>query len=253
MVFKKIILILIIIFTYTQTLSADHIPEVSSFINQYQGRFSIIRSINHWNPYLEVLGNINTNFSPSYYHFLTGSYYRVHKNLKIGAFYKLQGGVTHDDDWLFLNPGWEWDDSINRVEHNLILDLSPRFIIPKILNKKAVASLKIRYQYNFFNEHQTLLFKPGVSFFYMFDRKPVWNASLAYSMYFPLNFSEAFIYEHGPYLNFIYHMSDLIKVETRASFHIKTWTSGKDSIALGDSYNVNEKGLNIGIGIILTP
>ena len=61
------------------------------------------------------------------------------------------------------------------------------------------------------------------------------------------------LYEHGPYVNFLYHISKLIKLEARAELHFRTWTTGEDSLAIGDSYNVAEKDLSIGLGIILTP
>jgi hypothetical protein len=250
---KKIVLIITLLLSVAFSISSEHIPETGNMGIQYQGRFTVIGDLENWNPYLELLGNLDNKIEPSYYHILTGSYYRLHKNLKIGAFYLLQGGVRHDNDWIALNPGWEWNDSINRIENNLVFDVTPRFIIPYILHRNAVSSLKVRYQYNFFNKHQTLLLKPGFSYFYMQDRKPVWNTSLAYSFYIPLNFSETYLYEHGPYLNFIYHINKLIKFEARTNLHFKTWTTGADSLALGDSYSVSENNISIGLGIIITP
>ncbi len=251
---KKRIYFATLIFTFTAiTVLADHIPEFSTPEIQYQGRFTAIWDIGNWDPYLEVLGKTDSSFQPVYYHLLTGSYYRLHKNLKIGAFYLLQGGVRHDDDWVALNPGWEWNNSINRLENSLVFDITPRFLIPYILNRQAVGAIKFRYQFNFFNNHQTLLVKPGLSYFYMSNRKPLWNTSLAYSFYIPLNFSDTPLYEHGPYINFIYHLNKLIKLEARTSYHIKTWTTGADSLALGDGYSVVEHGLNIGLGVIITP
>ena len=75
----------------------------------------------------------------------------------------------------------------------------------------------------------------------MIDRKPLWNAGLYYAFYLPLNFSEALFYEHGPYINFLYHINKLIKLEARANLHFRTWTTGEDSRALGGSYSVTEK------------
>jgi len=250
---KKMVFIITVLFLITLSVFADHIPETSGLGIKYQSRFSVIGNLNKWNPYLEALGNIDSNLQPSYYHLLTGSYYRVHRNVKIGVFHLLQGGERHDDDWVALNPGWEWNNTINRIENNIIFDLTPRFIVPYVFNENAVGSLKMRYQYNFFNNHQTLLLKPGLSYFHMVARKPVWNTSLAYSFYIPLNFSESYLYEHGPYINFIYHINKLIKFEARTNLYFKTWTTGKDSLALGDSYSVNENGLSIGLGIIFTP
>lgn len=56
-----------------------------------------------------------------------GSYYRLSKHIKVGAFYRLQMGALHDDDWVFIDPGWNWDDTRGRFEHLFILDFSPRF------------------------------------------------------------------------------------------------------------------------------
>jgi len=254
MALKRLIIIIMILLFTTLSVYADHVPETSDLGIDFQGRFTVIADINNWNPYLEILGRIDNNaIQIDYRHILAGSYYRFHRNIKIGAFYLLQAGTRHDNDWISLNPGWEWADTVNRLENNIILDITPRCFVPYILNNNAVASLKIRYQYNFFNNHQTLLFKPGVNYFYMIDRKPVWSTSLSYSFYFPLNFSESLLYEHGPYVNFLYHINKLVKFEARANLHFRTWTTGEDSLALGDSYNVIENGLTIGLGIILTP
>lgn len=59
-----------------------------------------------------------------------GGYRRVHHNLKLGLFYRLQQGARHDDDWRRRSPRstvWEWDDTRRRSEHVLILDATPRF------------------------------------------------------------------------------------------------------------------------------
>lgn len=253
MVIKKIVFICAFLFGAILSISSEHIPGSTNSGIQYQSRIAVIGNLENWNPYLELSGNLDSKIEPSYYHILTGSYYRLHKNLKIGAFYLLQGGSRHDDDWTALNPGWEWRNSINRIENNLMLDITPRFIIPYILNRKTVSFLKIRYKYNFYNNQQTILFKPGINYFNMRDRKPVWNAGLSYSFYIPLNFSEVFLYEHGPYINIIYHINELLKLEARSSIQFKTWTTGADSLALGDSYSVTENKLIVGLGIIITP
>lgn len=250
--FKKYLFILMVFTVINLPVFSDHIPTESDTAMNIQGRVAVIGNVNNWNPYLEVSGRLHTStLEIDYGHLLAGSYYRVHKNIKVGAFYMLQTGVRHDDDWVSLNPGWEWKDTARRLENSLILDITPRYLVPWI-NKNSVTSIKFRYMYNFFNDHQTLLIKPGVNYFHLINRKPVWSASLAYSFYIPLNFSESVLYEHGPYINFIYHLSKLIKLELKTSFHFITWTTGKDSLADGDSYSINENAFNLGIGIIFT-
>ncbi|MDA3939190.1 MAG: hypothetical protein PF693_07765 [Spirochaetia bacterium] len=120
MIGNKLILLLSIIVFLGMSAAAEHIPDTSAFKTEYQGRVTVIADINNWNPYLEVLGNLNgDSFELAYKHLQTGAYFRINKNLKIGAFYLLQQGVRHDDDWISLNPGWEWEDSTNRLEHNI--------------------------------------------------------------------------------------------------------------------------------------
>lgn len=251
---KVLILSVLFVVQTAALIYAEHIPVMDAFTAHYESRFTIIGNRMGFNPYAEF--NIrfnNTDINPEYMHILLGSYYRIHKNIKIGGFYKFQTGARHDDDWVFLNPGWEWADSSKRFESLFIFDITPRFNIPVVLMNNTITSVKMRYQYNFFNNQQTLLLKPGLGFFKIKNRNPVWNGTLAYSVYIPLNFSEAFIYQHGLYLNFIYHLNRLVKFELRASLYNRTWTTGADSIALGDSYRVTEKGLQAGIGVIITP
>jgi len=97
-----------------------------------------------------------------------------------------------------------------------------------------------------------LMAKPGINYFYLKDREPIWNAGLYYSIYFPLNFGKTLVYEHGPYFSFLYHLNRVIKFEFRASYLDWIWTQGKDSIALDDSYTVHEKTMTLGLGILIT-
>ena len=119
---KRLILIVAVSVIAILPVYAVHAPDTSDLGINIQGRFTVIADINNWNPYLEVLGRIDSNLTQiNYRHILTGSYYRIQRNIKIGAFYLLQTGNRHDNDWTFLNPGWEWEDTANRFEHNIIL------------------------------------------------------------------------------------------------------------------------------------
>ena len=118
---RLILFITALIFTVL-SVSAGQIPESGNLGIDYQGRLTVIADMKNSDPYLEVLGRFDSEASRmGYRHIMVGSYYRIHRNLKLGAFYLLQSGVLHDDDWLFLNPGWNWDDTKNRLENNLIL------------------------------------------------------------------------------------------------------------------------------------
>ena len=69
---KKIAFITTVLVITTFSVFADHIPETSGLGIQYQSRFTVIGEMNNWNPYLELMGNLDNNLLPSYYHLLTG-------------------------------------------------------------------------------------------------------------------------------------------------------------------------------------
>ena len=86
---------------------ADHIPQVPRDQLDFQFRAGAMLRIGDWNPFLELRGRLEQEGNIlGYRTFTLGSYYRPHKNLKVGAFYRLQQGSRHDDDWIDLNPGW---------------------------------------------------------------------------------------------------------------------------------------------------
>jgi hypothetical protein len=247
------IFIYLLLFLISGFLSAEHIPAADNR-TEYMNRFAVIAHYGNWNPYFELHGRYdNFNSIPDENSITIGSYYRTHKNLKLGLFYRLQSGIQHDDDWKFLDPGWEWKDSSLRMENLIILDATPRISFELFNFKNTTASLKTRYFVNFYNNHQILLLRPGLTYFYMKDRSPLWNFSLNYNLYNAVNFSDELVYEYGPYASFIYHFNRLLKFETSFKHSTKKWTTGSDSNSLGDSYSVNERKIILGLGIIFTP
>jgi hypothetical protein len=134
----------------------------------------------------------------------------------------------------------------------LLLDLSPRFLLPFLPGKDWVFQLKSRYLVNFWNLQQSLLVRPELTWFWIVDRRPVLNLSLAYGLYFPLNFGETFIYEHGPYLAFLYHLSPAVQLELAASYPIRIWTTVPDVYVAGDTpYRRALGALELGVGLLL--
>ena len=142
-----------------------------------------------------------------YQNLTLGGYYRIHRNVKIGVFYKLQLNVRHDDDWVEEGPAWLWADTAGRFEHMAIADVTPRLLLPFLPGENWVTSFKIRYGYNFTNAQQTLLARPGITYFWIRDREPFLTLSAQYAAYFSLNFGAVPWYSHGPYINAIYHLS----------------------------------------------
>lgn len=142
-----------------------------------------------------------------------GGYYRLHSNIKFGAFYRLQFNERHDDDWIEEGPSWFWADTRGRAEHLGIIDITPRVLLPFLPGENWVGSIKSRYEYNFTNTHQKLMVRPGITYFWLHNREPILNISLQYAAYFSLNFGAVPWYRHGPYLNAMYHVSPNILLD----------------------------------------
>ena len=80
-----------------------------------------------------------------------GAFYRVHKNIKLGAMYQLERGSVHDDDWIRDddNPhSWRWKDTRDRNEHIAIFDFTPKVQLNFMPGKSWVFEIKSRYSYN---------------------------------------------------------------------------------------------------------
>jgi hypothetical protein len=154
-----------------------------------------------------------------------GGYYRLLPNLKAGAFYRLQVNVRHDNDWVADGSDWLWVDASGRLEHLAMVDLTPRVLLP---GGPVVLSSKFRYEYNFTTAEQSLLVRPGLTYFVVRDREPVLNISAQYGTYFSLNFGAVGWYRQGPYLNLLYHLSSNIMIDVSASKQNIYWSESED-------------------------
>ncbi|HET6486076.1 MAG TPA: hypothetical protein VFH83_06630, partial [Spirochaetia bacterium] len=114
---------------------AQNVPVAPSGVVEYQGRTQVVVTIDNLDLLAEGLGRLepldgHTGFG--YRSVTVGGYYRVIPNLKLGAFYRLQAGARHDDDWIQTGPNpddWGWQDTTSRWENVLMLDASPRFLL----------------------------------------------------------------------------------------------------------------------------
>jgi len=249
--------VLLMLAVFGGAAAADHIPVAPPLPLEYEPVGRVIASVGAFNPYLEVLGRWNDP-SPGFgYRSVTvGSYFRVIRNLKVGAFYRLQADARHNDDWVasgLVSPGWIWQDTSNRYENLLVLDASPRFLLP-IPGKSTVFMLKSRWTYNFFNGQQSLLLRPGLTYFFIRDRQPIAEIRLQYAAYLALNFGEALLYRQAPYLEGLYHLTPDLLVSFSASYQNRVWTTSSGVVAAGDShYSVNFPSLRFQAGIIYRP
>jgi hypothetical protein len=233
-------------------IPADHIPVASGGSIEFESRTSLLFDLGRFDPLVELEGRFeDTNLEFRFRSLTAGAYLRLLKNLKAGAFYRIQQGARHDDDWIEPSPGvWEWVDSRSRTEQVLILDISPRFLFDFLPGQNWVFAVKNRYQYNTFNGQHSLLVRPGLTYFLLRSREPLLNFSLNYGFYIPLNFGDTFLYEHGPYLSALYHLNRNVKLELTGAYRTVIWSSSEDSLANLDTYTVPNRSFVISFGVL---
>lgn len=236
----------------TFSAAANHIPTAPGVVAEFEGRSSLLIDLGRFDPLVELEGRLEgTNREFRYRGLSAGAYLRLNRNLKVGAFYRIQQGARHDDDW--IEPAvdvWQWVDSRDRTEQVLILDVSPRFLFDFLPGQNWVFTVKNRYQYNTYNSQHSLMVRPGLSYFLMRNREPLLTFSLNYGFYIPLNFGDTFFYEHEPYLSVLYHLNRNIKLELSAALKTVRWSSSEDSLANGDTYAVNYRAFIVGFGVL---
>jgi hypothetical protein len=234
--------------------SADHIPPSPSLAVAYEPLGRIIAEVGPFNPYLEILGRWNDPSPGFAYRSLSiGGYYRPIPNLKIGAFYRLQAGARHNDDWVQSGPGWIWQDTTERYEQLLVLDASPRFLLPHPL-EDAVVMLKSRWAYNFFDGEQSLMVRPGITYFILRDGRPLAEIAMQYAAYLALNFGERLLYAQTPYLELLYHLAPELQLSLGAGLQMRSWTTSSEVLAVtGDHYTVGSRTITLQVGLIYRP
>lgn len=163
-----------------------------------------------------------------------GGYYRIHPNVKVGAFYRLQFGARHDDDWIDTGSEWIWRNTMARPEHVVVLDVTPRALLPFLPGESWVFAIKTRYEVTMYQQDttfyalQSLMVRPGLTYFYVQDREPVFNVSLQYGTYWSINFGEVPWYSHGPYLNFLYHLAPGLQIDASVGAKFIYWDESSD-------------------------
>ena len=251
----RFLIVVLALFVFTTALNAAHLPTIAEtgFEIQTHGRFFYLAGdLSGMFEYTGRFEGAARDFR--YQGFTLGGYYRPHSNLKIGAFYRLQTNVRHDNDWIKEGSAWIWEDASGRFEHLGIVDVTPRFQLGFLPGENWVASVKARYEYNFSNAEQSLLLRPGLTFFWLRDRAPVLNISAQYATYLSLNFGDKLWYRHGPYLNVLYHVGERLLVDVGISKHWIYWSESEQFSTdhPGESYSGNVYSpWSLDIGLIL--
>jgi hypothetical protein len=233
---------------------ASHVPIEPDDVLELEARIAALFSYGELDPLVELRARIEGEDQELGLRSLTlGTYYRLHRNVKAGAFVRLQQGVLHDDDWIEESPGvWEWDDPAERTEVVAIADVTPRFQLDFLPGENWVVAVKARYELNTGDLHQSIKARPSLTYFWIVDRNPVLNATIAYEAYFPLNFGSTLLYEKWVYLNLLYHLTPTVKLEAGIARRVITWTDSEEFEDLfpAEDYEIDAKSWVIGLGVL---
>ncbi len=179
-----------------------------------------------------------------------GTYARVHRNLKLGLFYRVQKGARHDDDWVTNNPGeWSWRDTQNRPENLLVLDATPRVK----LGASITAAFKVRYEHNFFNNHSAIKLEPELAWFCLDGLRPRATVFVRYGDYRPLNFGSGSYYERWWYLAGLWHLDETMSFGPSVAFRDVQWSTSSDfrTASGGDAYRVVRRSVVWGLTLVV--
>ena len=241
--------------------SAQQIPVMPSPPLEFSGRVALLLNTKWFDPMLEVQGHLEGVDKVFRYRAVTvGSYVRPLPNLKLGVFYRLQAGVRHDDDWQRTGDTqtpWAWTDTTGRLEHQLVVDLSPRFVLPFLPGRDWVFMLKTRYQLSSYELQQSILVRPTLSWFLMVDRMPVLTLAAAYGLYIPLNFGTPPFSQHGPYLEVLYHLGRYLKLELTGAWKTVLWSASRelldsDVVIPEGTFPLRYRAATIGLGVLVS-
>jgi len=157
---------------------------------------------------------------------MVGAYARVERHLKLGAFYRLQHGARHDDDW-FKNPSgvWAWRNTTGRPESVLVLDATPRLELPFLPGGHWTGALKVRYERNVSNAQSSVLAAPELAWFWMDGLEPRATFFLRSETWFPLNFGETAVYEQWWYAAALWHARPWLSLGPQIALREETWST----------------------------
>ncbi len=196
---------------------------------EYEADENFFASAGRFEPVVEGTERWQYNDQLPYKDVMLGSYARVERHLKIGAFYELQYGARHNDDWAQTpSGGWGWRHTVGRPESLIVLDATPRTQLNFLPGGNWTASLKTRYVCNLYDREETLQLEPELSWFWMDGLSPVATVSLRYQTYLALNFADSPVYERWWYVAALWHATPWLSVGPQLGLRDEIWTTSSE-------------------------
>ncbi|MEK6796445.1 MAG: hypothetical protein AABZ39_16830 [Spirochaetota bacterium] len=256
------------VFAASFSASASHVAPLSTGpAAEFEGITRLFVSFGELDVMAEAKGrieSINGGLSFRYRELTAGSYLRVIDWLTLGAFYRLQFGATHNNDWIWPSTlEWYWQDTASRPEHVLIGDITFRLPLDFIPGSWRF-ELKAQYQHTFYYDSYSwyqrwftlsvLRVRPGVSWFILREGSPFIDLTLQFDGYIPLNFDPKPFYAWYIYLGMLWHATEHIAFGPTVAFINKTWATSLEytRASPGSTYEVYHRAVSIGLTVIFS-
>lgn len=245
------IITLVVLFASSLCFAVVNTPTDLGDSNDTELKTRLFYAQKNWTVLTEIQGT-NQNESRQFRSILLGGYSHLNSNLRTGFFYQRQYGVRHDEDW-FKDPvtSWQWKNVNQRGEDLVLLDISPKTLLPFLPGESWTLEFKTRYEYNFFDQNQTLRVRPNLSYFWIREGRPFLNFFLQEELALALNYGSKSINERWTYIGALYHYSPSWQFGVSAAQKWQSWASTPQYTALTDrSYDVSANSTLIGLIII---
>ncbi len=215
-----------------QGIFAENVqPQKEQFSSgELQARLFI--PLGDWQPYSELRYRYsNPAESPNnqYGSFLAGGYWQKIPWLRLGAFYRLETGNQHDDDWHKENDtsmNWEWVSALDRFESSAVADVTLRTatdFFPGAFFKTGLLELKNRAHYNVYQEEVLWQIRPGFTWFWMRGGVPVMNFFVQYETWYVSSSHRNNLWEDWTYFGTLYFVSEQTQIGSTLSWRRTFW------------------------------
>lgn len=229
-----------------------NVPQVpKGMMTEHEADFRLFKKLGVWEPMAEAAIRWQGEQRQSYKSLSLGGYNRVHRNLKVGAFYKLQFGARYDFDWVETadRREWIWKDTQSRDEHVFILDASPRVQVPWV--DDVVASVKTQFHANATNGTKWFRLAPDLTYHHVRGLKPVASLTLQWDAMMALTTGEI-LYDQWVYLGALYHATPKVSVGPRLGYRRWVWNETEHFAreSQGRGYRTVYKALVFGLDVV---
>lgn len=182
-----------------------------------------------------------------YHQVLMGSYYRLTKRFRMGAFIQAEQGLRWDKDWRRGPQKWEWQDVESRWDFSSVLDAT----YTDKFTSNFVWEMKTRLYYYHSRDALQLRLRPGLRYFVMKFGRPLWQFYTEIETYIPLNYGVDELYEYWVYLGALYQATSNFAIGPVISFRERWFHAyNKFESKAGQSFKTNFESTYFGLSAI---